>query len=151
MGKIIYENIPREYYQPYIGSEDDFQIAAAVLLDSLGLTWFHAANERKASPAAGRKLKLKGVKAGVPDIIILRNGILHAIELKVYPNKQSDFQTEWQEKIVRDGGTYSLVYSLDELLQLLNEFGVTQSTRPRKPYLADYLKARRRTKKTIEK
>ena len=53
--------------------EDDLQKQVAKYLDLLGLLWFHPANERKTSPAAGKRLKLKGVKSGVPDCIIFNS------------------------------------------------------------------------------
>lgn len=59
---------------------------------------FHCGNERKCSPQAGQILKRKGVKPGVPDIIILKSsGNYHGllIELKVGKGKllsaQKDF------------------------------------------------------------
>ncbi len=53
------------------------------------------ANERKTSPRAGARLKKKGVKSGVPDILIFEpkgryNGI--AIELKTGNNKLTNNQ-----------------------------------------------------------
>lgn len=50
--------------------EDDLQIAVADWLDLQGWRWFHPANERKTSKAVGAKLKRKGVKRGVPDVMI---------------------------------------------------------------------------------
>ena len=66
--------------------EDNLQKQVARYLDLMGLLWFHPANERKTSLAAGKRLKRKGVKSGVPDCIIFnsskrKNGL--AIELKV--------------------------------------------------------------------
>ncbi len=59
---------------------------------------FHCANERRTSPQAGQILKRKGVKPGVPDIIILKpcgryHGLL--IELKVGKGKLSPAQKDF--------------------------------------------------------
>ena len=50
--------------------EDDLQMACAQYLDLMGWLWCHVGNERKTSPRAGARLKKKGVKSGVPDILI---------------------------------------------------------------------------------
>lgn len=145
MGKPIYANIPHEYAQPYIGSEDDFQISVAKLLDAYGFVWFHAANERKTSPAAGRKLKEKGVKAGVPDCIIFVGGQTFFIELKVIPNKLSDTQEAWRTKLWHEGfENYAVCYSLDEVEQFCRKNILKLSIKRERPYLAEWLEARRK-------
>ena len=87
-------------YLTYKGLEDNFQISLAKYLDSLNILWFHPANERQLNTRVnkkgvsysplGAKLKKKGVKSGVPDVIIFEargiyNGLM--IELKVGKNK----------------------------------------------------------------
>ena len=73
--------------------EDDLQMACARYLDLMGWLWCHVGNERKTSPRAGARLKKKGVKSGVPDILIFEpkgkyNGL--AIELKTGKNKLTE-------------------------------------------------------------
>lgn len=51
-------------------SEDAHQIAVAQYLDALGVLWAHVPNEGKRSKVTGGRLKAKGMKAGVPDILI---------------------------------------------------------------------------------
>ena len=70
--------------------EDDLQMACAKYLDLMGVLWCHVANERKTTKPAGKRLTKKGVKSGVPDILIFEprgkyNGL--AIELKAGKNK----------------------------------------------------------------
>lgn len=50
---------------------------------------YHVANERKTSWAAGKRLKAKGVRRGVPDICVpIPSGDYHGlyIEMKIKPN-----------------------------------------------------------------
>src|SRR3972149_6681497 len=95
-------------FLPYIGTEDNFQMAVARYLDYEGVLWNHTANERKTNSMVskkgvryspgGNKLKAKGVKSGVPDVMIYElrgnyNGL--AIELKVGRNPLSENQKIW--------------------------------------------------------
>ena len=86
--------------------EDDLQMACARYLDLMGWLWMHPANERKTSPRAGARLKKKGVKSGVPDILIFEpmdgfNGL--AIELKTGKNKLTETQKEWMSRLSKKG------------------------------------------------
>jgi hypothetical protein len=100
--------------------EDDLQMATARYLDTMGLLWSHVANERKASPQAGARLKAKGVKSGVPDVLIFEpsgdyNGL--AIELKIKPNKLSQSQKEWIRRLEISYWKTSVCYSIDEVIE----------------------------------
>jgi hypothetical protein len=84
--------------QRYIGKEDDFQITVARYLDSLGVLWCHVTNEGMIPIHYRAKLKRKGLKNGVPDVLIFEpnkeyNGL--AIELKANYNKPSTEQLNW--------------------------------------------------------
>jgi len=52
-------------------SEDNLQIAVCKLLDAIKLDWFHCPNGGKRNYWTGANLKKMGVKAGVPDVIII--------------------------------------------------------------------------------
>ncbi len=87
-------------------NEDDFQKLCANYLNLKGVLWMHVANERKTTPQAGMRLKMKGVKSGVPDILIFNpnkdfNGL--AIELKIGNNKPTSNQKKWLTDL-RDNG-----------------------------------------------
>lgn len=122
-----FENFPK-----YKGKEDDFQIKVALYLDLLNAVWFHPANERKTrmfvnskgqrySPE-GNKLRAKGVKSGVPDILIMNRchgfaGL--AIELKVGTNNLKASQIEFLTKLNSQGWLCFVSWSLDEVITLL--------------------------------
>lgn len=109
----------------WIGTEYDFQVAVAKLLDAKGLDWFHCPNEAKRSPKLGAKLKKAGMKAGIPDVIILNqtrwdeNGF--CIELKVGKNKLSDTQIKWNEKFRFHGWGYATAYNIDDVIKILSK------------------------------
>ena len=63
---------------------------------------------------------LKFSMAGAPDIIgLLSDGKFLGIECKVKPNRQSELQKQFQEKIEFNKGVYVLVYSVYELANKL--------------------------------
>lgn len=100
--------------------EDSLQMAAARYLDTMGLLWCHVANERRSSIQAGARLKSKGVKSGVPDVLIFEpssdyNGL--AIELKIKPNKPSKNQKEWLERLSNSFWKTAVCYSIDEVIE----------------------------------
>jgi hypothetical protein len=103
-------------------TEDDLQKAVATYLDAVGLTWCHVPNEGKRNTVAGKRLKAKGMKAGVPDCLIFNthgeyDGM--AIELKVGRNNQTDTQSEWELKLINCGWSYHVCRSLDEVIELI--------------------------------
>ncbi|MDT8347873.1 MAG: VRR-NUC domain-containing protein [Flavobacteriaceae bacterium] len=105
--------------------EDALQMAVANLLDHYGLLWFHCPNERRTSPQAGARLKKKGVKKGVPDVLILeRKGeyIGLAIELKIKPNKPTKEQLFWLEQLSNRGWMCDVCYDIDEVQKTINKY-----------------------------
>ncbi len=118
-------NIEINKNEVYDGLEDNMQITTAILFDYSDLLWCHVANERKTSIAAGRKLKAKGVKSGVPDILCLTpKGKYHglAVELKTKKNKPTENQIDWLTKL-RDSGYLALwCNSLEEVEQIIEYY-----------------------------
>lgn len=105
--------------------EDNLQVQTARYLDLLGVLWFHPANERKTSIQAGKRLKLKGVKSGVPDVLIFEpkndfNGL--AIELKIKPNKVSLNQKKWLKSLEKNKWSTHIAYSLDEVINIVENY-----------------------------
>jgi hypothetical protein len=88
------------------------------------LLWWHTANERKTSPQAGVRLKKKGVKPGVPDILIFSGGKKFAIELKWGKNKLSPHQERFANDWHNQGGLFATCYSLDAVIETLDGWGI---------------------------
>ena len=100
-------------------------MAVAKYLDLKGLLWTHVANERRTSIQAGARLKRKGVKSGVPDVLIFNpnsyyNGI--AIELKIKPNKPTPNQIKWLKDLNYKCWKTVVCYNLDEVINEINEY-----------------------------
>ena len=122
-------------YRRYSGSEDDMQISLARYLDSLKVLWHHPANERQLqlrvskkgavySPL-GMKLKRKGVKKGVPDIMIFEprgiyNGL--ALEIKTKYNKPTPEQVHWCNELNKRKYLAKVTWSLDEAIDIIDRY-----------------------------
>jgi hypothetical protein len=107
-------------------AEDNLQMAVARYLDLTNYVWCHVANERKASPQAGKRLRAKGVKSGVPDCLIFnqRNGFKGlALELKIKPNKPTENQKQWLSDLSVLGWLCKVAYDLDEAINIIDHYG----------------------------
>ena len=102
--------------------------------------WCHVANERSTSPKHGASLKAKGVKAGVPDVLIFEprggyNGLM--VELKTdaptgfkkdgspraYKKaKLSTAQALWLERLTERGYKTAIAYSLQDFINVFTEY-----------------------------
>lgn len=112
-------------YQPYIGSEDNFQKSVARYLDSKGVLWFHCPNGGHRNVAEAAKLKAMGVKAGVPDVLIFqpRKGYHgFAIELKVGKNTCTENQIEMQRHLIDHNWKVIVSYSLDHTIAEIDNY-----------------------------
>jgi hypothetical protein len=54
-------------------------------------------------------------KTGVPDIIVIKNGIFIGLEVKRPKHKQSETQIEFQTELEKAGGKYYVVTSIDDV------------------------------------
>ena len=59
--------------------------------------------------------------AGIPDIIVCLKGRFVAFEAKVGKNKPTKLQAATIEAIKRAGGTAAVVYSVDDVRQVISE------------------------------
>lgn len=113
---------------PLIRSESALQMACAAFLDRTldpAWRWWHTPNGGMRSKATAGKLKAEGVKAGVPDIIVMGpGGRAVFIELKAQRNTLTPDQTDFQRWATGAGYPFFTVRSLDGLTAALNDAGV---------------------------
>jgi len=115
-----------------VPSEEDEQRVVAEWLDRHGVCWYHPMNEGKHKPQYRRKQAQLGLKAGVPDIIILDPPTAHknkycgtAIELKRRDgkNRPTKRQKEWLQKLADRGWYTAVCYGADEAIRLCEKLG----------------------------
>jgi len=112
-------------FKRYQGSEDSFQKSVAKYLNAINAFWFHCPNGGSRHALEALKLKDMGVKAGIPDCMILdqRHGYSGlAIELKVGYNKPSEHQLAIFDKLVERKWMVIVSWSLDETISLIDNY-----------------------------
>lgn len=122
----------KSQFKKYLGKEDDFQISVARLLDSIpSCLWCHVNNEGLHKPQYRAKMAAKGLKPGVPDILIFNQSKMYkgfAIELKVGYNKPTEYQSTWQDRLNSFGWKTLTTHSLDEAInEIENYFSINQN------------------------
>lgn len=55
---------------------------------------------------------------GVPDIIVVKNGIFWGLEVKTRTGEQSEAQKIFESKCKRSGGQYYIVSSINDVISL---------------------------------
>lgn len=128
----------------YQGKEDDFQITCMDFLRKYypALLVIHVPNEGIRSKgnnaiAYGVKMKRKGVKKGVSDILIFDSAIIHsydcfatieikglAIELKTETGKVSPDQEIFMKKLTDRCWACEVCWSVDEFIKIIEKYYV---------------------------
>lgn len=109
--------------------EHDLQVRVAQYLDVAlaGVCWWSAIDHgagKMGKAAAGRR-KLRGVKPGIPDVLVLNRGRLIGIELKrSRGGSQSDGQAGLEVEWRAQGAGYHIARSLQEVEAALRAEGV---------------------------
>ncbi len=83
------------------------------------MVWFHVPSGGFRRPIEAKILKGLGVKAGIPDLILLHDGKLFALELKTEKGRPSPAQLEMRDAINNAGGFAVIAYGLTQALKTL--------------------------------
>lgn len=86
--------------------------------------WWHTPNEGKRGFVNAAHLKAMGMTAGVPDLLILKDGSLYAIEFKAPGGRLTPSQRLVLDRL-RDCGAMAVVaFSVEEALVTLEYWGI---------------------------
>ena len=98
-------------------------------MEKLGMLTFYAVpNGGWRSPVEAGILVGQGVRAGVPDLVVLFSGGRSLyIELKAEKGRLSEKQVKWRDRLLGMGFAWGIAKTVDEAAALLNMF-VTQQT-----------------------
>lgn len=88
------------------------------VMEKMGGLYFVRVGSGAIHTAEGRYFK--SGKAGAPDIIVLYKGKYVALEVKTESGKLSSDQLKTKEMIIKCGGDYQVVRSLDDVFKLIN-------------------------------
>ena len=104
-------------------SEHDLMNDIRHTLERLGYIVFRA-NVGKVRTPDGRWFDT-GLPKGFPDLFACKNGKTYFIEVKVKPNKPTPEQLTFIEVMTDKGFTCGVVYSVTEVLRLVDEPQIT--------------------------
>jgi VRR-NUC domain len=88
---------------------------------------FHVPNGGWRSPIEAAILKGMGVRPGVPDLIVIKDGLPFALELKAEGGRLSAAQSEALEEMRTAGADVGVAHGLDAALRWLTERGTPVS------------------------
>ena len=71
----------------------------------------------------------RGIVAGVPDLFVLHRGIAHMVEVKTPAGGLSDPQQSVMAAVLASGGRVGVVRDADEMLGLLDAWGIPRARR----------------------
>jgi len=113
--------------------EHSLQVAVAhmlqVVLDPLLTWWSSLDHAAQLSARYGAERKRRGVKRGLPDIIILTDGCLIGIELKVARGELTFEQADTMSKWNQLGHHIYVARSLEEVQEILDHCRIPLRTR----------------------
>ena len=91
-----------------------------------GVFWFHPANGGTRGKIEPVRFKAQGVVAGVPDLVIIREGRALFLELKTEKGLLSDAQRNAHAALAIAGAPVVTCYGLDHALKQLEAWGVVR-------------------------
>lgn len=83
------------------------------------LYWFHVPNGGRRGRIEGANFKRLGVKAGVPDLMLIHGGRTYALELKREKGRASGKQLLAHLSLQEAGAIVATAYGLDEAVRQL--------------------------------
>lgn len=89
-----------------------------------GYLFFSVPNEGmdRANPARLAKLKRMGLRPGVSDLVIVKDGQAHFLEIKKPGGKRSVGQVDFAADCMIAGSKYGLAWSYDEAINILQKW-----------------------------
>jgi hypothetical protein len=84
-----------------------------------GVVWFHVPNGGRRNPVEAAIFSGLGVRPGVADLILLREGKVFALELKTERGRPTAAQMQFISEFRAGGGEASIANGLDQALRTL--------------------------------
>lgn len=87
-----------------------------------GVVWWHTPNGGSRNRIEAARMKALGVKAGVPDLLLLIDGTLHALELKAAKGRVSAEQTAMLSSLSAAGAIVGVARSVSDSVEILKKW-----------------------------
>ena len=113
-----------------IDLEHQVQKAICQYFDLRGVCYFAIPNGGKRNVITAKKLKAEGVKPGVPDLCIIKDGMAFFLEIKRPKSttggkgRLSPAQKEMIERIETAGGEVKVVYSVADVIEAMIDWQI---------------------------
>jgi hypothetical protein len=88
-----------------------------------GLVYLHPANNPR-SGRDGARLKALGMIKGAPDLILIKDGVPYALEIKKEVGRMTKEQDDFAEAFKAAGGYCETGWGLDRSLRILETWGL---------------------------
>jgi hypothetical protein len=92
-----------------------------------GCFWYHVPNGGGRSKVEASILKGLGVRAGVPDLILVNGGRTYALELKAPGGRLSPAQREAHDALRAAGAEVGTAVGVDAALEQLSSWGLLRA------------------------
>ena len=89
-----------------------------------GIFFFHVPNGGARTAIEGAIFRSLGVVAGIPDLLIIRDGRTFALELKSELGRVTPIQTETQQRMQAAGAVVGVARGIDEAIVWLERHGL---------------------------
>lgn len=125
----VKRNGKRRHLWPWQMREASIQRAVADLLRHSarpGVAWNHMPSGELRTPTTGAILTGMGHKPGWPDILLVRDGRLHGLELKRGDGRLSPAQVAAHQELAEAGATVVTAYGLDDAIRVLKGWGMVR-------------------------
>jgi hypothetical protein len=86
--------------------------------------WFAVPNGGARRPIEAAIMKGLGVRAGTPDLILIRQGRAHGLEIKAKQGRVSDPQRACHAEMTAAGATVAVATGIDEAIEVLEGWGL---------------------------
>ena len=88
------------------------------------IVWWHTPNGGKRHPREAARFKTMGVRPGVSDLVLIRDGMAFALELKAPGGRPTEHQLKFLSDFERAGGYTACAEGLDRALAVLESWSV---------------------------
>lgn len=105
---------------------DEYQIQFAVcqLLRLKKIFFYSIPNERASSARNMNKMKMIGLKPGIPDLCIIYKSKHYYLELKKEKGTKSSSQIKTQKQLIENGQIVETAYGLNHAIAILKKWGI---------------------------
>jgi hypothetical protein len=93
-----------------------------------GTFWLHVPNGGGRSAIEGALLKACGVRAGAPDLILIRGGKVFGLELKANGGRVSQAQAQAHQEMRAAGAEVAVATGVDEAIKLLERWALLRGS-----------------------